>query len=515
MSTALLNLLFAQTVYQQACEYDSQTERRVTDPSRPTQEHFERLAHDLKNHPLNTEFSLSVEACKSLYSALLPLNPSRPTVTMLTPLLAKLYESYKRDIIIQIKNDEQEFKNKLKEIEQIEKGKWDQELLREIETEKSQVHQQQQLRLQKQLELQQRQEQERKIQLQRQQLQKQKQLEQQQLKQQQQKHQQLLQLQRQQQQLLKHGSIQGVQQSQQPPISVSSRRLTVSPEAQNETKRDLLFMENEPRVANDSIRDEGSVTRNTRLSQEAKQVDKDSTSVKPGPRTRRTAAISEANDSKGEASPEESTVDETTREPVAKAEIDESKAEDSDKEATESDRPEMIDDGGEEEDEDEEEGEQDRSRDSKEVFTLRKRKRQASPSSAATVKRFQSMVNPLLSNISSNKQASFFAHRVNPNDAPNYYDLIYSPTDLRTIKSQVKDGTIRDSGELERELQKMFANAIMYNAWDSNISKWAREMQQETETQIALFRSAERKGRRSSSTPAVGSDESEAKRRKK
>lgn len=128
----------------------------------------------------------------------------------------------------------------------------------------------------------------------------------------------------------------------------------------------------------------------------------------------------------------------------------------------------------------------------------KKRKRASSPagrsSSAPPVanRRFLTLVNPLISNISSNKSASFFANPVNPNDAPNYYDLIYYPTDLRTIKAMVKDGRITNTAELERELQLMFANAVMYNGWDSDVSIWTREMQHDTETLLALFRGAER-----------------------
>lgn len=149
----------------------------------------------------------------------------------------------------------------------------------------------------------------------------------------------------------------------------------------------------------------------------------------------------------------------------------------------------------------------------------KKRKRTSSPlRSSLPNRRFLTMVNPLLSNISSNKSASFFANPVNPNDAPNYYSLIYDPTDIRTIKSQVKDGRIKDTAELERELQRMFANAVMYNGWDSDVSVWTREMQHETETLLALFRGAERtsavNSMRDEKAGSV-SDEGQAEKRRK
>lgn len=150
------------------------------------------------------------------------------------------------------------------------------------------------------------------------------------------------------------------------------------------------------------------------------------------------------------------------------------------------------------------------------MSSAKKRKRQSSPPRATPNRRFLTMVNPLLSNISSNKSASFFSNPVNPNDAPNYYDLIYDPTDIRTIKAQVKDGRIRDTAELERELQRMFANAVMYNGWDSDVSMWTREMQHDTETLLALFRGAERTSAVNSEKSSVASgDEDSSKRRKK
>ncbi|ODQ63817.1 hypothetical protein NADFUDRAFT_83930 [Nadsonia fulvescens var. elongata DSM 6958] len=107
-------------------------------------------------------------------------------------------------------------------------------------------------------------------------------------------------------------------------------------------------------------------------------------------------------------------------------------------------------------------------------------------------KRFQNMANPLLANISSNRSASFFTAPVNPNDAPHYYTLIHSPTDLRTIKAMIKDGRLQDSSSLELELCKMFANAIMYNSWDSDVCEWSRQMASETESLLGIFKSAER-----------------------
>lgn len=354
MSTALLNLLFAQTIYKQACERDDSSSGSTGgSSSAPSREHFIRLAQGLKDHPLNTEFSLSPEACRSLYSALLPSNPGHPTPEKLRPLLGKLYESFKRDIVIQIKNDEHEFRTKLREIEQIERGKWDAELMKEMESEKSQAYQQQQLKLQRELQ-------------QRQELQKQRHLQEQQ----------------------KHH------------------------------------------------------------------------------RTQRTKSLSEESEEPKKSHEED------------KVELK--------KEETGDNTPQE-----EEQEEEQEYEESSGGRVTRQQTNNKKRKRYPSQSPAAN-KRFQSSVTTLLNNISSNKSASFFMNPVNPNDAPNYYNLVHSPTDLRTIKTKIKEGAITSIDELERELENMFANAVMYNKWNSEMSQWTREMQLETESLIAMFRGVQR-----------------------
>lgn len=131
-----------------------------------------------------------------------------------------------------------------------------------------------------------------------------------------------------------------------------------------------------------------------------------------------------------------------------------------------------------------------RARSTTEDSDSRKRSRRNTSAAPSANRKFQNVAGNLLSNISSNKSASFFTHPVNPNSAPNYYELIFSPTDIRTIKAQVKDGRISSTSELEREVAKMFANAIMYNPWDSDVNLWAREMQQETDALLTLFRGA-------------------------
>lgn len=116
---------------------------------------------------------------------------------------------------------------------------------------------------------------------------------------------------------------------------------------------------------------------------------------------------------------------------------------------------------------------------------------------------------PILNDVATHKLASIFAKPLGERDAPGYHDLIYRPQDLKSIKSAVHQGSkavaaateaastpagdgespapaagtpskhnvlmlpksedllppkgIVNSAQLEKELIRMFANAIMYN----------------------------------------------------
>lgn len=42
-------------------------------------------------------------------------------------------------------------------------------------------------------------------------------------------------------------------------------------------------------------------------------------------------------------------------------------------------------------------------------------------------------------------------------DAPDYYEIIKRPMDLKTIRSKIRDGSISSIDEFERDLLLMFA----------------------------------------------------------
>lgn len=96
----------------------------------------------------------------------------------------------------------------------------------------------------------------------------------------------------------------------------------------------------------------------------------------------------------------------------------------------------------------------------------------------------------IMSEITSHKLAGMFARPLTEREAPGYKDLIYRPQDLKSIKSAITAGNraliaadssgensvelaakadvippkgIVNSAQLEKEVMRMFANAIMFN----------------------------------------------------
>jgi hypothetical protein len=136
------------------------------------------------------------------------------------------------------------------------------------------------------------------------------------------------------------------------------------------------------------------------------------------------------------------------------------------------------------------------------------------PSQVLTTRNFTRTCQHLMNEVTAHKHASIFAKPLTERDAPGYKDLIYRPTDLKTIKSAIHSGSravaaasesvstppageagsppsatptsknsvlnlaktadlippkgIVNSAQLEKELMRMFANAIMFNPNPTN-----------------------------------------------
>lgn len=160
------------------------------------------------------------------------------------------------------------------------------------------------------------------------------------------------------------------------------------------------------------------------------------------------------------------------------------------------------------------------------------RQPQQRPDTILARKNFHKMMAPLMDQIASDKHASLFANAVNAKTS-GYYDSIHVPTDLKTIRSQIGAGTravanavanetgspsaggastladngalfilpctedfqppkaIVNSDQLEQELMRMFANAVMFNEGDDGVVADTREMFANASAALAQWRGDE------------------------
>ncbi|TPX21725.1 hypothetical protein DIZ76_015687 [Coccidioides immitis] len=129
---------------------------------------------------------------------------------------------------------------------------------------------------------------------------------------------------------------------------------------------------------------------------------------------------------------------------------------------------------------------------------------QTSPQHVLCTRNFPRTCGPVMNDIAAHKHASIFAKPLTERDAPGYKDLIYRPQDIKSIKSAIHQGSkavaaasealsasgaedelsgtskgnglilkrtaelmpprgIVNSSQLEKELIRMFANAVMFN----------------------------------------------------
>ncbi|KAI0284237.1 Bromodomain-containing protein [Russula aff. rugulosa BPL654] len=108
-----------------------------------------------------------------------------------------------------------------------------------------------------------------------------------------------------------------------------------------------------------------------------------------------------------------------------------------------------------------------------------------------TSKKFQTVITMVHSQISQHRNGNIFHNPIKTSEAPDYYDIVKRPMDLKTIKSHIREGQITSSDEFQRDVYLMFANSLMYNRPGSDIFNMAEEMMLESEAQINTFRQTE------------------------
>lgn len=146
---------------------------------------------------------------------------------------------------------------------------------------------------------------------------------------------------------------------------------------------------------------------------------------------------------------------------------------------------------------------------------------------------FGKMAQPVMNIISSHKHASIFAEPVRERQAEGYRDIIKRPQDLKSIRAAIAAGSravaaavdaqqtspgstissansnavtlpvsealippkgIVNAAQLEQEVMRMFANAVMFNPGDDEIVQDSREMFESVEQALQQWRDVERMG---------------------
>ncbi|KAJ2599283.1 hypothetical protein GGF39_002293 [Coemansia sp. RSA 1721] len=102
-------------------------------------------------------------------------------------------------------------------------------------------------------------------------------------------------------------------------------------------------------------------------------------------------------------------------------------------------------------------------------------------SSALTVdeqqlKNWKKNITTVWREISGHRYGGMFIGPIKSTDAPNYYDVIRQPTDLKTIKNRIRDEEITTTVEFYRDIMHMLMNALMYNSEDTEIYQMTMEM---------------------------------------
>lgn len=85
----------------------------------------------------------------------------------------------------------------------------------------------------------------------------------------------------------------------------------------------------------------------------------------------------------------------------------------------------------------------------------------------------------LLKQAQTHKFSSLFLSPVTDDEAKGYSTVVYRPIDLTIIRRKIENGTIKTTGEFQRDIMLMFQNAIMYNSVKHEVHQMTLEMQKE------------------------------------
>ena len=153
------------------------------------------------------------------------------------------------------------------------------------------------------------------------------------------------------------------------------------------------------------------------------------------------------------------------------------------------------------------------------------------PDTIVAYRNFSRMANPVLNIISSHKHASMFADPVRESQAQGYRETVKQPQDLKSIRTAITAGTravsaaveaqqvspgsasgsannslitlpitdalvppkgIVNAEQLEQEVMRMFANAVMFNSENHDVVNDTREMFKDVEQALQQWRAVDR-----------------------
>lgn len=119
----------------------------------------------------------------------------------------------------------------------------------------------------------------------------------------------------------------------------------------------------------------------------------------------------------------------------------------------------------------------------------------ASHTSMQQQKRFQSIATSLITRIQEHRFSLPFLQPVNKRDAADYADVIYEPRDLknilRLVKSKIEPPAYTCIKHLERDIMLMFANCIMYNKSDDELTRLTLSMRDDVQNMFKMYEDAE------------------------
>ncbi|RLV92940.1 Bromodomain-containing protein 8 [Spathaspora sp. JA1] len=240
--------------------------------------------------------------------------------------------------------------------------------------------------------------------------------------------------------------------------------------------------------------------------EEEESSDKDATRViseSPDVEEKAEVVESEKEDKEEEeiAEPEEQEVEESEgseepEEPETKSETPdvEDEVEEEVEEETKEKHVTIADDAKDEQSEDSDSEEESKEASVESDHPTKTRKRSRSPSTQGQYKRFQNIAVKLMNTIQEHRFSSPFLQAVNKRDAPDYYEVIYEPKDLKSILKTVKskkEPEYHSIKQLERDIMLMFANCIMYNKSDDDLVQLTISMKEEVRNIFKIFEEAE------------------------